>query len=260
MENQLSLINNQINLEALNHATGFKSFMYPQKIRLNGDDGHFYISTNEKNENNKKIFKDLGLSIKIHFILTRKQITGSWNNAMEKFYQYYSQEFIDNFLILFDENKTPVFKGFYRELKENPNFAEKIIFNNIIYCFLNDELCRLTLSGSKLGPLFEYQNMFENDNPAKYLTEIFSVQGQSVLTIKRKKYFVPLFKKGEAIKDNQLIINRVNFVNEYLGAYYNANHKEENETINVIPLLNNYSQFQKEKEEEINIDNIPCFN
>lgn len=253
MTQELSLVNNQINLDALNQATGFKTFVYPQRIKLNGEDGHFYISTDEKDANNKKILKDLGKSIDIHFILTRKQITGAWNNETEKPYPYYSQEFVDNCLVLFDENKTPVFKGLYKELRENPSFLGKIIFNNIVYCFIGDELCRLIMSGSKLNSLFEYQASFKNDNPAKYITRITSAP----TTTKRKKYFIPVFTQNEAI-DSQLIIKRVNSVNEYLNAYYNATHKEENNT----PTSKEFSSLTENSqeqyhEEEMNVDNIP---
>jgi hypothetical protein len=205
-------------LAQLNQATGFMGGMpVPPLMKFDADKGQWMIETDERDKNEKPVYKAVGESINMHIITTRKMVQSNFGNDKH----YYSREFQNNYLELYNENRELVWKGVYAELK-NQAIYKDLKFVQVLYVFAGKEnepkLYRIKLTGSKLINLFPYLNGFKNDNPARYMT----ISGKGA---KKQNggvtYFELMFKRGDLV-DQKLVIERVNQVNQYLGAYAQA--------------------------------------
>ncbi len=256
----------------LNLATNFSAKNpYPKLIKFNAEDGNFYKESNSKSEDGKTIFDNLGESIDLQIITTRKMISGAWNQKSKKSEPFYSQEFIDNYLTVFektDDGNKEVFKGLYSDLKKDKLY-ERIKFVQVLYVMYKDELCRIKLSGSKLSNIFSYLGSFINDNPAKYITTLSKGDTATNGSI---TYFQLNLVKGKRLEQD-IIIKNVNAVNEYLGVYKQEKVEftgedelellaEEGTTTDrgtqyPTPLEQKINQARNYKEPEILIEKIP---
>lgn len=157
-------------LAQLNQATGFMGGRpVPPLMKFDADKGQWMIETDERDKNEKPVYKAVGESIKMHIITTRKMVQSNFGNDKH----YYSREFQNNYLELYNENRELVWRGVYAELKNQAIYKE-LKFVQVLYVFAGKEnepkLYRIKLTGSKLINLFPYLNGFKNDNPARYMT------------------------------------------------------------------------------------------
>jgi len=244
--------------QALNQATNYGSAMpTPPTLNFNATQGVFYADTGEKDTEGKPIQKELGQEIEVHITVMRNMLKDYGNKC-------YSRETEGNFFEIFNsEDKNFSDKGFWKDedlKKKYPTMK----YNKVLYVFFDSQLYRMKLGGSKLSNLFSYTNA---GNPAMTHTKLSIGNrmkgvkgGQSKLAtnseveefnndIKQgRKPNLNLFyelkiEKLDPVEKN-VIIERVNQVNEYLQAYYSAKNatvsppSEENAP-NAIPAPEN---------------------
>lgn len=244
MDNKLVISDNKDEfMMKLNQATGFNEGMpfFPH-LKFDGGEGMWKEETDEKDQDNKPVYKDLAPVIEFQIITTRVMVQSKFETEP----RFYSRETQDNHFELLDNDGNVVRSDNYQELK---NAFPNIVYIKVLYVYYNGKPYRVKLSGSKLTNLFAYQNQFRNDNPACYLTK--AGQGQK-LKKGAVSYYELTFAKSKALTDWAMIAERVNGINEYLTIYNQSKAKK-----NVIPAVEDYSQPIKEDEDEIKIENIP---
>lgn len=255
--------NNQEFLRLLNQATNFTGSMpIPPTLKFDAQSGQWMAETDEKDAEGKTVFKAIGETIRFHLILTRKMVKSTFDSDLG----YYSKEFMDNYLELYNQDKKSVWRGFYKDLK-NSQLYKDLQFVQVLYVFTGSQeqkLYRVKLGGSKLSGLFAYLNSFKNDNPARYITE--AGKGQQ-LQKGKVKYYELCFTRGMEITDTDLIVSRVNQVNEYLNVYNQASKQGafndpeaeviSEQTMQNVQQLANGEEPMIEPEIEINVDNLP---
>lgn len=259
MTNELSTTNNMSEAEyiaSLNKQTNFSQAKpMPPILSFNGEQGIWYEQTEEKDAEGKPVMKPIGETVDIHIVNTFKMMSGGYNQRTKEKYPYYSREFVGNYVEIFNDNKEIVFKGFYNELKEH-DIYNYLKFNQVLYAFLGDKFYRIKLSGSKLTALFPYINSFQNDSIARYITHAKKgneMQNGAV------KYFELNFVRGMELP-RDLVIKRVNEVNEYIDAYRNSVNNKTVEATEVKQIESNDTRYIEEPpmptDEPINVDNI----
>jgi len=233
--NQLAQTQNKQDfINSLNQATGFQSSLpYPKMLSFDAKTGMWSMETDDKDADGKSVYKEVGESLKLHIITTRKTVQSNFKN---KELGYYSKEFLDDYFELLqkvDGEVRTIYKGQYSVLKNSQNptaqlLFSKIQYNVILYVFAGaneQKLYRVKLNGSKLGKLFPYLNSFVNESPAMYETTASKGSSASNGGV---DYFELNFLEGKEI-DQETIIKRVNAVNEYLQAYDQA--KKQPQTV-----------------------------
>lgn len=201
-------------IRKLNQATNYVERLKFPTIKFNAKEGVWYRDTSEKDAEGKPVFENLGKAINFHLITTRKMV----QTNMEAAEQLYSREFQDNYVVLYNQSKQEVMRGFYNVLKlANPDLQ----FIQVLYVYYGDKPYKIKIGGIKLSKWFSYFGSFKNDSPSRYLT--IAEQGQIIktkLTNGREVSNYELnFQRGEVISDYQLIISRVNGINEYLNMF-----------------------------------------
>lgn len=236
-------------IQDLNLITGFNTnISVLPMIKFNGETGLWEEQTDEKNEENKPIYKEIGETIIFQLITTRKMMQNKFSSKT----RYYSREFQNTFLTIFNgETKEEVFKGFYSDLKNEPLYND-LQYVQVLYVYYNGNPYRIKLSGAKLNNFFPYLNSFEMSSPAMFMT--IASRGELVKQSAAVKYYVLDFIKGVEVEQG-LIIQRVNKINNYLKDY----NKKVQTNIPIEPKTTqiDYAELKNEVEDEIAIENIP---
>lgn len=205
------LDNEQDFLLQLNRATGHQvSLPHLKVLKFDAQTGEFKLETDETDGEGKPVYSSVGSSIDFNIVKIRTMVQSKFNVQS----RFYSREFDGSYFELYDESKTVIWRGPYNQFKADPLYADAQ-YVKVIYGFYGDTLVRFKLAGSKLSPLFEYQNYFNQDNPARYMTVMAKGQQSTNGSV---KYYEMTMTKGEGLP-MQTIIDRVNKVNEFLDLY-----------------------------------------
>lgn len=172
-------------------------------LKFNATEGKWKKTTGEKDEEGKPVYEDIADSITLHIINTARKMAHSKQGAEP---YLFTKEYSGNEIVLFNQAKEEVDRGEYQELKEKYS----LMFEQVLYAFLDENLYRVKLSGAKLPNFFNYR---KSGNPALVYTVCSKGKAQKNGAV---KYFDLEFKKGDFV-DKQLIIDRVNTVNNLLA-------------------------------------------
>jgi hypothetical protein len=215
---------------ALNKATNYNTYVTPPTLKFDAQTGMWKISTDQRDAENKVVYQDIGDEIKFHIITARNMLQSTFNSQDG----YYSKEFVDDYVVLYGQDKQIIFEGTMRNLKADVAMYEKLDFVKVLYVFWEDKPCRLKISRSKFVNFIPYWNSFKGDNPARYYT----IAGRGPQASKGAvKYYELSFLRGDLV-ETELVVKRVNDLNLYLEAV--AGRMAEN--VKVKNPIDDYSQ------------------
>lgn len=229
----------------------------PKTIKYNANEGKFYVETEEKDEDNKSIFKEIGDKIQVQICKAFNQVRSGFN----EFDSYFSDERSRFNFNLYDRNNNGalVSSGRYavvRDEKGNDTGERKIgdkTFNGLkfqknLYVFYDNDLHKMYLGGAKSFNANKYLNSFaSNDSFALYNTAIekgIEAKNGGV------KYFEINFKKEKSL-DVQDAFKNVRKVTEYIDAYNKSieNQKKENNQSETDQVAADFEAFEAQREE-----------
>ena len=159
-------------LAQLNKATNFGSILpRPKFLSFNSVQGIWRVETDEKEEDGKSIYKEIGEKANMHIIAVRKLVEsgGKKDDTKER---YYSREFEGDDLQVFRaSDKQMVYSGTYDNLKNNPNNSilfKELKFRSVLYVYAgtDPQIFRVKIKGSQLKNYFAYLKTFVDSNPA----------------------------------------------------------------------------------------------
>lgn len=209
MDNQLIImdgISEEEFLAKLNEATGYSSNMLTPAIKYKADEGKFYKTEGDKDEEGKPIYEPIdGDSITVHIIRYRKMVTTDRKAKT----QLYSKEFDGDYVELFDENKNVSVSGSYKALKSD---NDHLVYVQVLYLYYNGRPYRMKLTGTKLANFFPY---IQSANPALYNTKMSKGQQKTNGGI---TYYELDFTAMDR-HDIKMITSRVNAINSYIRSY-----------------------------------------
>jgi len=212
MNNALTTTNDKDEfIKNLNQATNFNSKI-PQLpvIKFDGTTGKFLMSDG-KDDDGKTKFKELGTEISFHIIKTDRKFATIGEKQGKEFKTIaFSNEYVDSYLELQTPSGEIFDKGFYKALKEK--YGDKLKYTQVLYGYYNEEPVRLKLNGGKLSAWFDYSKEFKQDNPARFITKF----SQGKFVDEAIKYYEIKIERDKEINDQQLIIDRVKGINDFI--------------------------------------------
>ena len=206
MNKEITKTNEEMEAE-LNAKTGYTKPLVMPQLKFNSEEGKFYKTTGEFEEDGSKSWEEIKrASIKIHIINAARQIMSTNTMVKPKPEVVVSSGETSGYDIrLSDSQGYEVARGKYKELKVKYGLS----FSKVLYIFYEDKAYKMYLGGSKLSGLFDYLKL---GNPVK--VETILSKGEKVKTDFGEHY--PLtFKKGEDV-DKEVIDTRIDDVNDYL--------------------------------------------
>ena len=203
-------------------------------IKFSAVDGMWVINRGEKDDKSLFIFKDLSKTLSIHLINVAYQLASSGDDSPV---DCYTKEYTGEYIELIDSNNKDniIDRGRYKDLKAKYN----LIFNKVLYGFMDGELVRVKLKGFGLINWFPF--LEANGNPVKFMTEFklgnrYQGDGKSKPTIATKEqidaynkslseakkptlnlfYEIKIEKGKDMLNDKELLDIRIDATNEII--------------------------------------------